>query len=38
LWQVWGELSLTLFKKIEVDHFISERIHKLNALKFWVKM
>lgn len=25
-------------KKMKVDHFISERIYKLNALEFWIKL
>jgi hypothetical protein len=38
LWQVWGELSPTFHRKVEVECFISERTHKPNVLRFWVKM
>jgi hypothetical protein len=37
LWQVWVK-SLTLLRNVEVEHFISEMTHKLNTLKFWVKV
>lgn len=30
--------SVTWFRKVEVVHFISEIIHKSNALRFWVKV
>jgi hypothetical protein len=33
-----SELSTTLFKKVEVGQFISEMTHKLNVLRFWVKI
>jgi hypothetical protein len=38
LWQVWGELSSTLLRKLKVWHFICVRNHKPNVLRFWVKM
>jgi hypothetical protein len=38
LWHVWDALSLTLFRKVNVEHFIGENIHKPNVLRFWVKM
>jgi hypothetical protein len=38
LWQVQGELSLILLKKVEVEHFINEMIHKPNVLRFWAKV
>jgi transposase len=38
LWQVWGELNPTLLKKLEVEHFISEKTHKYNVLRFLVKI
>jgi hypothetical protein len=36
LLQVWGKLNLTLLKKMEVEHFISETesTHKFNFLNF----
>jgi hypothetical protein len=30
--------SLTLLRTVEVEHFISEKTHKPNTLKFWVKV
>ncbi|PNX87173.1 hypothetical protein L195_g043259 [Trifolium pratense] len=33
-----GWLSLTLFRKVEVEHFISEMTHKPNTLRFWVRV
>jgi hypothetical protein len=33
-----GELSLTLFKKVEVEEFINETTHKFNALRFFIKV
>jgi hypothetical protein len=32
LWQVGVKKNITLFRKVEVEHFISKRIHKLNIL------
>jgi hypothetical protein len=32
------ELSPTLLKKVEVEHFISRKTHKLNTLRFWVRV
>jgi hypothetical protein len=32
------ELSPTLLRKVEVEHFISRKTHKLNALRFWVRV
>jgi hypothetical protein len=33
LLQVWDELSLILFRKVKVKHFISKKTHKFNSLK-----
>jgi thiol-disulfide isomerase/thioredoxin len=33
-----SELSLTLDRIVDVEHFISERTHEPNVLRFWVKM
>ena len=30
--------SLTLLRKVEVEHFISEMTHKYIALRFWMEM
>jgi hypothetical protein len=32
-----SELSLALFKKVEVEKFINESTHKFNALRFFIK-
>jgi hypothetical protein len=33
-----SELCLTLDRIVNVEHFISERTHEPNVLRFWVKM
>jgi hypothetical protein len=33
-----SELSLVLFRKLEIKYFISESIYKFNALEFWKKV
>jgi hypothetical protein len=37
LWQVWVT-SPTLLRMVEVEHFINERTHILNTLRFWVNV
>jgi hypothetical protein len=37
LWQVWGELSLILFRNVEVEHFINKMTYKPNVLRFLSK-
>jgi hypothetical protein len=37
IYQVWV-LSITLVKRVEVEHFICEITHKPDSLRFWVKM
>jgi hypothetical protein len=37
LWKEWGELNLTFLRNMEVDLFISEKIHKPNAVSFELK-
>jgi hypothetical protein len=32
------ELSLTLVRRVDVEHFISESMHKLIVLRFLVKV
>jgi len=37
--QVWVRIrSITLLIKVEIEHFINEMTHKVNILRFWVKM
>jgi hypothetical protein len=33
-----SELSLVLFRKLEIEYFISESIYKFNVLEFWIKV